>query len=47
MENTCARHELILVVLHVTFRSTGHHYALGSVLLIGKSLGFLQNGELI
>ncbi len=47
MRNTYARHELIPVVLRVTFRSTGSHYALGSVLLIGKSLKFLQDGELI
>ena len=30
------RHELIPAVLHVAFRSMGHHSARGSVLLIGK-----------
>ena len=47
MRNTCARHELIAVVRRATFRSTGSRYALGSVLLIGKSLEFLEDGGLI
>ena len=47
MRNICARHELTPVVPRVTFRSTEHHYALESVLLIGKSLIILQIAELI
>ena len=43
--STCARHEFTPAVPHVAFRSTGHHYAHGSVLLIGKSSGIsFENG---
>jgi len=47
MRTTCVRHEFILAVLHAAFSLTESHYALGSVLLIGKSLNFFGNGGLI
>src|SRR5258706_5491581 len=47
MMSICAGHELIPAVLHATFSSTGIHYAHENVLLIGKCMKFLRNGELI
>jgi len=40
MRTTCVRREFIPAVLHAAFSLMGSHYALGSVLLIGKSLNF-------